>query len=200
MNSNKRVLNGWGGCSGKQDVASYPFVSHRHQHWPGKLRLQFWTAVLFKLRLVAFSLGRPHTINVATTMHVYDDVTSPQNAVTDLLASTVTQVEERVDLKVFRPFTLKTGHKLRSFAKVGVITVAQRPQGVESKHSIIRDGLFASSKHISSWCVVVVVWHIYGTRENWLSPVLVEVVSAPGYHFRSATVLPNTTNSFLTLK
>ena len=88
--------------------------------------------------------------NVATTVHVYDDVTSPQNAVTDLLASTVTQVKERVDLKVFRPFTLKTGHKLRSFAKVGVITVAQRPQGVESKHSIIRDGLFASSKHISS--------------------------------------------------
>ena len=88
--------------------------------------------------------------NVATTVHVYDDVTSPQNAVTDLLASTVTQVKDRIDPKVFSPYTLKTGHKLRSFAKVGVITVAQRPQGVESKHSIIRDGLFASSKHISS--------------------------------------------------
>ena len=88
--------------------------------------------------------------NVTATVHVYNDVTSPQNAVTDLLASTVTQVKERVDSKLFSPFTLKTGLKLCSFAIARVIKVAQRPQGVESKHSIIRDGLFASSKHISS--------------------------------------------------
>ena len=87
--------------------------------------------------------------NVATTVHVYNDVTSPQNAVTDLLASTVTQVKERVDSKLFRPFTLKTGHKLCSLANARVIKVAQRTQGVEIKHGILVDGLYASSKHIS---------------------------------------------------
>ena len=87
--------------------------------------------------------------NVTATVHVYNDVTSPQNAVTDLLASTVTQVKERVDSKLFRPFTLKTGHKLCSLANARVIKVAQRTQGVEIKHGILVDGLYASSKHIS---------------------------------------------------
>ena len=55
----------------------------------------------FQIRTGRLFLGST-SHNVATKVHDYDDVTSPQNAVTDLLASTVTQVKERVDSKLFR--------------------------------------------------------------------------------------------------
>ena len=159
MNSNKRVLvYGWlgrmfrkAGCGicGNCGMLSICFASPPTLTWKTVAVAPDIDSGPFQIETGRLFLSST-SHNVTATVHVYNDVTSPQNAVTDLLASTVTQVKERVDSKLFRPFTLKTGHKLCSLANARVIKVAQRPQGVESKHSLIRDGRYTSSENMSS--------------------------------------------------